>query len=228
MTPDPLFASLYRARAAITNWMDDVPEERRALLGTDAMAQALTRAAFIDGYLRIRRTLPLILKAVERLDALGRRKEAAFWIDHLKEEAFHDEVMRADLDRLLGGARAATVVLRKARITPPSAAMLGYFEWQTTLGNPGLLIAMRLFLEWYVAGLEEWRVAEVHAVVEGGSQIMLTHRELDQDHVRPCADYVRKYCGACEAEVYWSVEFVGRCLRDAQLFLADALVERRA
>ena len=225
MTAAP-FASLARARDTMDDWMAGLPDERRRLLATPALAEELTRLCFVDGYLRIRRTLPLILHAIERLDALGRRAEAGFWIDHLGEEAFHDEVMRDDLARMYGGSEAAAAVLRETAITPPSVALLGYFEWQVTLGNPGLLIALRLFLEWYVGGMDDGRADHLHALVEGGSRILSTHRELDQDHVRPCAAYVDTYCGGCLREVEWSIDFVGRCLRDAQLYLAETLPGR--
>ena len=228
MIDEAPFASLHRARATMDGWMARLPHERQALLATEHGAQQLTRLCFIDGYLRIRRTLPLILHAIERLDTLGRREEAAFWIDHLRDEAFHDEVMRDDLTRMYGGADAASAVLRQSCITPPSAALLGYFEWQVTFGNPGLLIALRLFLEWYVGGMEDRRADHLHALVEGGSRILSTHRELDQDHVRPCAAYVRAYCGGYLREVHWSIEFVGRCLRDGQLYLAETLPEPAA
>jgi hypothetical protein len=188
------------------------------------MRREITRLSYVDGYLRIRRTTPMILRAIERLDALKRRQEAAFWIEHLGEEAFHDRVMRADLSRLFGGSRAASAQLRKHGITPPSAALLGYFEWQVSLGNPSLLIAIRLFLEWYISELESWRVSRVDKLVDGGSAIMRTHRELDADHMTPCLAYVSRHCRNCETEVRWSVEFVGRCLRDAHLYIAEGLI----
>lgn len=220
-----LLESLLRARAAVTNWMDGLPEAQRVAFATSTAAASLIRLSYVDGYLRIKRTVPLILRAIERLDGLDRKAEAAFWIDHLKEEAFHDEVMRADLVRLLGGEQETAAALGRARITPPSAALLGYFEWQVALGDPALLIAMRLFLEWYVAELEDWRVADVNALVEGGSRIMLTHKELDQDHVRPCTGYIAEHCRGCLPELLWSIEFAGRCLGEAHLFSAQGLAE---
>lgn len=220
--------SLIRARAHLADWIKGLPQDARAALSSEKMAAELVRLSYVDGYLRIAHTTPMILAVIKRLDAQKKTREAGFWIAHLSEEAFHDRVMRADLSRLLGGSKSASSVLRRARITPPSATLLGYFAWQIAYGNPSLLIALRLFLEWYIAGLEEWRVTGLDALVDGGSCIISTHRNVDQDHVKPCFAYVARHCRGCMSELHWSIESVGERLRDSQLYLAKSLLGRSA
>jgi hypothetical protein len=219
--------SLRQARDLMSTWIDRFPEPAQAALKAPEAAAELTRRSYVDGYLRIRETTPLILHAIDRFNALRKRREAEFWIGHLSEECFHDQLMRKDLVNMLGGAGPAAAVLRKARITPPSAALLGYFEWQVAVGDPTQLIALRLFLEWYLSGIEKWRVAHVNALVPGGSQIMLTHQQLDEGHCAECFDYAERFCRGNPVELDWSILFVGRCLADAHAFLARDLLERR-
>jgi hypothetical protein len=219
---------LRRAQDATRRWMERFPDTAKAELQTPATTQELTRLSYVDGYFRIKHTTPLILRVIGRLDGLHRRREAQFWIDHLSQEAFHDELMRRDLSGLLGGPKSAAAILRKSSITLPSAALLGYFDWQIANGNPSLLIALRLFLESFIAQLEDWRVAEVDALVKDGSRILLTHKTLDADHRAECLSYVSDFCGDCVAEVSWSIEFAGRCLAEAHACLAERLLRRDA
>lgn len=219
--------SLHQARDLMSGWIDRFPEEEKAALRAPEAAAELTRRSYLDGYLRIRETTPLILHAIGRFNTLGKRREAEFWIGHLSEECFHEHLMRKDLANMLGGARSAAAVLRKARITPPSAALLGYFEWQVASGDPTQLIALRLFLEWYFSGIEDWRVDHVNTLVSGGSQIMRTHKKLDEGHCAECFEYAERFCPRNPVELDWSILFVGRCLADAHAFLARDLLERR-
>jgi len=207
------------------NWMDGFSSDAKEILRTEVMTAEITRLSYIDGYARIKRTTPMILAAIERLNLLRRPSEARFWIEHLGEEAFHDRVMRSDLTQLLGGSRKAAAILKQRLITPPSVVLLGYFEWHIEHGNPSLLIALRLFLEWYVSGIETWRTTRLDRMVPGGSRIIATHTSLDKDHVRPCLTYIGRYCQHCRKELMWSIEFVGRCLREAQAYLAASALE---
>jgi hypothetical protein len=75
-----------------------------------------------------------------------------------------------------------------------------------------------------VYGLEAWRASALDRLVPKGSRVISTHKSLDGDHVGPCLTYIERYCRSCRRDLAWSVEFVGRCLREGQVYLAhDAL-----
>ncbi|RQR61348.1 hypothetical protein DIE18_12620 [Burkholderia sp. Bp9125] len=166
----------------------------------------------------------MIIKTIERFEALKEDDLARFWIAHLGEEAFHDRVMRQDLDRLFGSSADARAALQDWPISPPSAALVGYYEWQVLHGNPHLLAVLRLFLEWYFSTMSDNVAARVHSMIECGSRVLAIHRESDVDHVRPCFEYVERNCETIWPMVAWSLGFTADCLRESQLWAAKQVL----
>ncbi len=169
----------------------------------------------------------MILRTIERLDSLGEQEAATFWIEHLDEEAGHDRIMKEDLQRLFGGEAALQAVLEAHPITPPSAALLGYYEWQVAHGDPHLLIVLRLFLEWYTAEMSPAERAGVHDMITDGSRVLTVHTEADQMHAQPCYAYIdRWFDAAALPKLLWSLDYIGLCLREAQAWTASEVVAR--
>jgi hypothetical protein len=220
MTVMQLEHRLLSNREAVRNWTSALTQDERVNIASDATRDVITRHAYIDGYWRIRRTSSMILRAIERLDHMGEDKAAKFWIEHLSEEALHDREMLEDLTRMFGDAKAVRAVLAATPISPPGAAMVGYFEWQVLNGNPHLLIALRLFQEWFFTQMEDVDVSHVNNLLDGGSTILRTHRELDGDHVKPCFGYIDQHCADVVSELDWSLDFTANCLRNSQVWAA--------
>jgi hypothetical protein len=229
MLTSPLDAHFDAAIERVRDWERALPARHGTALATPAVRRALMVRSFVDGYWRIRRTEPMIELAAAAFERRGDTANAAFWRGHVAEEAGHDAVMRADIERLAGGPAACDELLRRCPITPPSAALLGYFEWQIRHNDPHLLIVLRYFLESFFAGLDETAAAGVHAYFDGGSATLAQHREADADHVEPCRRYIAaNFMPAALPALQWSVDFVAVSLCDSQLWNASAVLAEHA
>lgn len=213
-------ARLEAARDRTLSWIDNFSEEERRRLAIPEIALQVDRAAYVDGWRRIRRTTPMILRAIERFDARGDEDAVAFWVDHLDDEIGHDKVMRDDLLRMFGSEANLDAVLAARPMSPPSVALVGYFEWQVGHGEPDLLIVLRLYLEWFFATMSPAAREGVHALIDGGSRTLEIHAEADQHHLAPCFDYLERRLADAAAAVQWSLDFVALCLNEAQTWTA--------
>ena len=217
------------ALGSLGNWASTFSEPARATIARPEIRREIGRLTFIDSYHRIRQTTPLILAAVQALDARFDHDNARFWAHHLEEEYGHDAVMRRDIVAMLGDERRATEALREASITPPSVALIGFFEWQVRHNNPHLLIFLRLFLERLTTELGDTQVAAVHDLIPGGSEVVRLHREEDHGHAAECSDYAdRNFRSEDLATAVWVVDFIALCLNEAQSWVAAHVLGRAA
>jgi hypothetical protein len=185
------------------------------------------RLAFIDGYHRIRQTSPLILAAIQTLDRGRDHDNSRFWVHHLAEEYGHDAAMRHDIVAMIGDESEATRILDATAITPPSAAMIGFFDWQVRHGNPHLLIVLRLFLETVMAELDDGKAAAVHRLFPDGSEVIRLHRDADQDHVGECYDYLDQNFTESEAPtLIWAIDFIALCLNEGNSWICAQVLGR--
>lgn len=228
MLADRITRHLDIAKARMLAWPAGLNANAQARLAEPAIAGALDGLAYIDGWRRIQRTTPMILAAIARFDAIGDGESTAFWIEHLDEEHGHDRLMRDDLLRIYDSEARLRSMLDVNPITPPSAALVGYFEWQVAQGDPHLLIALRMLLEHIFATMDEGERARANAVVDGGSQTLALHHEADQEHVQVCAAYIaRNFTDADEARLIWSLDYAALMLSDAQMWIASEVLGRR-
>jgi len=203
----------------IYRWAADLPAERQAGLHQPGRLQRITQLTFIDGYWRIRETTRLILQAIDTLSARQEHQAARFWIRHLGEEAEHDDVMLQDLAQMFGSMALAQSALQQHPISPPAAAMTGFFDWQTRHGNPHLLIILREFLENFVMGMTPEHIGQIHQAVEGKAEVLVLHQELDGGHAAECLAYIDQYFQPQQAgELVWAVHFIGACIRESQVW----------
>jgi hypothetical protein len=218
---------LKTAIASAGNWVAVFSEEALTQLGQPDTRREFGKRAFVDGYHRIRRTSPLILAAIASLDRRHDHDNAKFWVRHLEEEYGHDAAMRRYVVRMTGDESEATRILEATAITPPSAAMIGFFDWQVRHGNPHLLIVLRLFLETVMAGLDDGEAAAVHALLPGGSEVIRLHRDADQDHVGECYDYVdRNFTESELPTLIWAVDFIALCLNEGNSWISAQVLGR--
>lgn len=229
MSESPLLTcSEYVAQArreaiqAIYAWAEELPPALRESLQQPGRLQRVTQLTFIDGYWRIRETTRLILQAIDTLSSRDEHAAAQFWIKHLSEESAHDAVMLQDLGRIFGGAEAAALALAEHPMSPPTAAISGFFDWQTRRGNPHLLIVLRDFLENFVTEMRPEHVGQIHQLVEGGAEVLALHQALDTEHVLECAAYIDQYIQPNQVgELVWIVHFIGACIRESQAWAAN-------
>jgi len=213
------------ALESVRRWDTALTPAQSAAVASGHVRRALMLRSFVDGYWRIRRTEPMIELAIDTFERRGDRRSAAFWRAHVAEEAGHDHVMLADIERIVGGPAARDAVLEGCPITPPSAALVGYFEWQVRHNDPHLLIVLRYFLETFFARIDDAAATAVHEQVNGGSATLALHREADADHVEPCREYIdRSFTRAAIPSLLWSVDFVALSLRRSQSWAASAVL----
>lgn len=224
----PITCSEYVAQArreaiqAIYAWTDELPDDLRASLQKNSRLKRITQLTFIDGYWRIRETTRLILQTIDTFSARNEHEAAQFWIKHLSEESAHDAVMLQDLGRIFGSDEAAALELAEHPVSPPAAAITGFFDWQTRHGNPHLLIILRDFLENFVTEMHPEHVAQIHQLADGGTDVLSLHQELDTEHVQECAAYIDQYCQPRQiGELVWIVHFVGACIRESQAWAVN-------
>jgi hypothetical protein len=218
---------LTTAVASVGNWVTTFPEAALAQLGQPTSQQEVGRLAFIDGYHRIRQTSPLILAAIQTLDRRLDHDNSRFWVHHLAEEYGHDAAMRRDIVAMIGDESEATRILDATAITPPSAAMIGFFDWQVRHGNPHLLVVLRLFLETVMAELDDGQAAAVHELFPGGSEVIRLHRDADHDHVGECYDYVdRNFAESDLPTLIWAVDFIALCLNEGNSWICAQVLGR--
>jgi hypothetical protein len=218
---------LKTATASVGNWVATFPEAALAQLGQPDAQREVGRLAFIDGYHRIRQTSPLIMAAIQTLDRGRDHDNSRFWVHHLAEEYGHDAAMRRDIVAMTGDESEATRILDATAITPPSAAMVGFFDWQVRHGNPHLLIVLRLFLETVMAELDDGKAAAVHELLPGGSEVIRLHRDADQDHVGACYDYLDQNFTESELPtLIWAVDYIALCLNEGNSWICAQVLGR--
>ena len=206
----------------IYSWVQDLPPETQVSLQQAGRLARITQLTFIDGYWRIRETTRLILQAIDALSSRDEHTAAAFWIKHLSEESAHDAVMLQDLARIFGSEAAAQQELANHPVSPPAAAISGFFDWQTRHGNPHLLIVLRDFLENFVTEMRPEHVQQVHQLVDSGTEVLALHQELDTEHVLACAAYIDEHFQLHQVgELLWVVHFIGACIRESQTWAAN-------
>lgn len=221
MIMDRLTTHLDVARARMLAWPAGFTEEERARLGDPGVAEQVDRLAYLDGWRRIRRTTPMILAAIARFDERSDADSTAFWIEHLDEEHGHDRIMLDDLRRMYGDEAALTRALDANPISPASAALAGFFEWQVAHGDPHLLVVLRLLLEHIFATMEEPERARVDAGIPGNSQTLMLHNEADQAHVLACGDYLSAHFSEADVPtLIWALDYAALMLSDAQTWVA--------
>jgi hypothetical protein len=219
---------LRTAIGSVGNWVASFSDAARGEMAAPELQQEIGRLAFIDGYHRIRQTSPLILAAIRTLDGRGDHDNSRFWVHHLEEEYGHDAIMRRDIVAMFGDEDVAERALAQTSITPPSAALIGFFDWQVRRNNPHLLILLRLFLETSMAELTEEKADAVHRMFPAGSELIRVHRDADQDHVGECYGYLdRNFADADLATLVWGLDFIALCLNDGQSWIAAQVLGRR-
>ena len=218
---------LKTAIASVGTWVSAFSEEALTRLGQPETQREVGKLAFIDGYHRIRQTSPLILAAIQSLDRRRDHDNSRFWVHHLGEEYGHDAAMRHDIVAMTGDESEATRILDATAITPPSAAMIGFFDYQVRHGNPHLLIVLRLFLETVMAELDDGKAAAVHELLPGGSEVIRLHRDADQDHVGACYDYLDQNFTESELPtLIWAVDFIALCLNEGNSWISAQVLGR--
>lgn len=217
------------AIASLANWASTFSPATLAELAQPELQQDLGRLGFIDGYHRIRQTSPLILAAIETLDRRRDHDNARFWVHHLEEEYGHDAAMRRDIEAMIGDASEAAQILDATSITPPSAALIGFFDWQIRHNNPHLLILLRLFLETVMAELDDDKAAAAHKLFPNGSEVIRLHRDADQDHVGECYEYLdRNFAERELAGMIWAIDFIALCLNEGSSWISAQVLGRCA
>jgi hypothetical protein len=220
---------LKTAIGSVGSWVSSFSEGARAQMAAPELRQEIGLISAIDGYHRIRQTTPLIVAAIQTLDARQEHDDARFWVHHLAEEYGHDAVMRRDIVAMIGDEEQASQVLARTSITPPSAALVGFFEWQVRHDDPHLLILLRLFLETFMSGLDDEKAAAIHALYPGGSETVRLHRDADQDHVGECRAYLdRHFTDDDLPTLVWVLDFIALCLNDSQSWIAAQVLGRRS
>jgi hypothetical protein len=218
---------LKTAIASVGNWVAAFPEAALVQLAQPALQREVGQLAFIDGYHRIRQTSPLILAAIQTLDRRHDHDNSRFWVHHLGEEYGHDAAMRRDIVAMTGDETAAAQILDATAITPPSAALIGFFDWQVRHGNPHLLIVLRLFLETVMAELDDDQAAAAHELLPGGSEVIRLHRDADQDHVGECYDYLDQNFTESELPtLIWAVDYIALCLNEGNSWICAQVLGR--
>lgn len=211
-----------QAIQSIYQWTRDLAPDLQEALKHPKTLQRMGQLTFLDGYWRIRQTTHLILKAIDSLSAKQEHDAARYWIKHLNEEAAHDDVMLLDIIDMLGSKEAAQVSLQTYPMSPPTAALTGYFAWQAAHGNPHLLIVLRDFLENFVIDMTPEHVQQVENLRPSGVEVLKLHQALDIEHAAECTAYIDQYFKPEQTgELVWSVHFVGACIRDSQIWAAN-------
>jgi hypothetical protein len=214
--------------STVLNWASSFSEEDRKHLADPVLIAEIWQLCNIDSYFRIRQTTPLILAATQKLDNDFDHDGARFWIHHLENEHGHDAVMRSDIVAMIGDEARANALLEETSMTPPSIALVGFFDWQVRHINPHLLILLRLFLEAFVLELDEEHVEVVDKMIPGGSNTLRLHREADQDHVGDCYDYLdQKFAESDLAMLIWTLDYIALCLRESQSWIASNALGRQ-
>ena len=205
----------------MTDWFDYLTPAEQTQLIEGELHGAIARASYVEGYRRITHTTPMILEAIKAFNERGDSEDVNFWSEHLVEEMGHDHVMYDDLCEIFGDTNSADRALEICPLSPPSAAMLSYFDWQVRRGNPHILMALRLFLEAFLSSMGE-ASDNIHQIIgPDGTKTLALHQELDEDHVGPCIGYLESRVDAADADaMHWSMNFIKDSLIDAQLWIS--------
>ncbi len=212
--------------AKIRLWPQTLSVAQRTAFESADSARRVMLEGYIDGYFRIRQTTPLILLTVDVLNAARQHAPARLWGRYLQEEFAHDEVARGDLLRLHGSSESALALALEARtISPPCAAMLGYFEWQVRKGDPHLLMIYKAFLEQHAVESKDSLHRLVEVLGKENTRCIAMHQELDEGHLDECAEYIDRHFNESRLEEYfWAIDFMGDCLTQSQLWTAKKVL----
>jgi hypothetical protein len=214
-----------QATAAVSSWSERLSDEQRSRMTSAAVRTELSRRFYLEGYWRIRETTPLILAAVETFNLRGDLDSAQFWSRHLCEEMGHDAIMHADLQRSYRSREALERALEVLAISPPSAALVGYFHWQVRHGNPHLLIVLRYFFEFFMTHDQTAGAGFERSLGRRATRTLALHRSVDRRHLKQCSGYIdRNFKEDDLAEMAWSIHFVATCLESAQMWVASKLL----
>ena len=214
---------------SVHSWKLTFSEDEQKQLMDPGLLREIGQLSYIDGYFRIRQTTPLILAAAKNLDERFDHDSSRFWIRHLEEEYGHDAVMRSDIITMIGDESRAIKLIEATSITPPSVALVGFFDWQVRHNNPHLLILLRLFLETFVVSLDEKQVAGINELFPTGSGTLRVHRDADQDHVADCYAYIdQKFILNDIPTLIWILDYIALCLRESQSWIAAHALGRRS
>jgi hypothetical protein len=222
---DQVAEHLHKAMHDVVNWMDQLNPEYVALLENEDIQRDIVRFNYMDGYWRIKQTTPLILSILKRLNDQQNMQALRFWSTHLSEELGHDLIMHKDLVEIFGSDNTVNEELAKNPITAPSAAIIGYYQWQVDNNNPHLLIILRFFLESYFESIDDAEEVGLQATLGTDAiKTLSTHREADQEHVQACFDYVDDYFTEKDLpEIVWSINLIATCLLESQIMIANRI-----
>jgi hypothetical protein len=225
-TYDLLHARVGENIARMTAWTLALSDAERRSLEDPKQMRAVMVEGYVDGYFRIRQTTPLILLTVDALNERREHTPARLWARYLAEEFAHDEVARGDLLRLFENSEdALRGVLGTRSISPPCAAMLGYFEWQARKGDPHLFMIYKLFLEQHAVEARDSVVSLVTTMGAESTRCIAMHQELDEGHLTECAKYIERYFSAQRLKEYlWAIDFMGDCLTQSQIWTAKQVL----
>lgn len=221
----PVTRALRRAFARVSRWGEALPPAAQARLARPAARRELARRSYVDAYWRVREATPLILAAVGALNARGESEAATFWIRHLDEELGHDLIQYRDLVDVFGGRRRADAALARQPISPPSAAIVGYFHWQVAHADPHLLMVYRFFLELFMVELPAHAAFFRRELGRRATRTVTVHRSLDRGHVKACGAYLDRHFRRDDLDALrWSADFIGARLVESQLWIASRLL----
>lgn len=209
----------------MTRWVGALPPAALARLRRPEARRELARRSYVDAYWRVREATPLILAAVAALTERGEREAAGFWSRHLGEELGHDLIQYRDLTAVYGGPKRADAALAALPISPPSAAIVGYFHWQVRHGNPHLLMVYRYFLELFMVEMPAHAAFFRRELGRRATRTVTVHRSLDRGHVKACGAYLDRHFRRDDLDALrWSADFIGARLVESQLWIASRLL----
>lgn len=207
----------------LLDWEENLAPTQRKKLRITAVREEHCKLVYLDSFYRLRQTTPLILAAIQRFNADPLEKAATeYWSRHLIDEVNHDKVMLSDLREAFGDTKRLAAALAENPITPPSAALLGYFQWQVSHGNPHFLMLFRFYLEWFAANHQALLGEFSENLKRRGTRTIELHAELDPHHSSDCAKYVDQHLGeASPALLRWHTDFIVDHLIQGQLWIAE-------
>ena len=215
---------LRRSFERINRWGERLPAEQQRLLRRADSRRELARRSYIDSYWRVRETSPLILAAIHTFNVRQDFYSARFWGQHFAEELGHDAVQYRDIVNIYGSQRKTSAVLAERGISPPSAAILAYFHWQVTQGDPHLLMVYRLFLELFMVEMPAHTEFFRNMLGKSATRTVTLHREADAKHVKGCRRYIdRSFRAEHLRTLLWTVDFICDRLIESQLWILDGI-----
>lgn len=229
MISEMLLAHMNDAAADMFGWGSVLDEEKRALLLEPEVAEEVNKLSYLDYWQRVDGTASLMLKVIGRFNRLGDIESARFWIESLDEELGNDARVREDVIRAFGSEVAFEHALGVTPATPPTLALLGYFEAQATIGDPRLLIVLQLLQKWHAVTMEKILRDGVEILWPKGSLGQTPQTETEKAAFGTCKSYIDANFEESDlATLLWSIDFSGLSLRESQAWIASGVIGRRA